>query len=266
VKTINIHTDQNVRIEIELASIAQRFAAAVLDVVILAAYFGIMSVIIAMVFLSEYRWGEEASSRWQLWEALYYIIVFLPFLLYTPLMEYFTKGQTIGKMAVGIRVVKTNGDNAEFRDYFTRWLFRPIEFYILNIVGIGFFMAVINIFVDVLLVLVSGRAQRLGDYMSNTVVVKKNPHRNYSLKDVLSIKTNDAHTPSFPNVVKFTDEDMMLIKRTIARVEKFQNPETKKFAIELANITAKELGLEQTPEKKLQFLKTVLDDYIVLTR
>lgn len=265
-KSITIHTDQNVRIEIELASIAQRFAAAVLDVIILAAYFSIMNIIIALVFINDFRWGDDNRATWQLWEAMYYIIVFLPFLLYTPMMEYFTKGQTIGKMAVGIRVVKTSGENAAFRDYFTRWLFRPIEFYILNIAGIGFFLGVVNIFVDVLLVLVSGRAQRLGDFMSNTVVIKKRPHRDYSLKDVLSIKSNENHIPVYPEVVKFTDEDMMLIKRTIARVEKFQNPETAKFAMQLADQTARELGLDKTPDKRLQFLKTVLDDYIVLTR
>ena len=59
---------------------------------------------------------------------------------------------------------------------------------------------------------------------------------------------------------------MMLIKRTIGRVESFQNAETKLFAVELANKTAEELGLQETPPKKLTFLKTVLDDYVVLTR
>jgi hypothetical protein len=181
-------------------------------------------------------------------------------------MEYLTKGQTIGKLALGIRVVKATGDNATFKDYFTRWLFRPVEFYILNIFGIGFFLVIVNGFFDALFALISGRSQRIGGFMSNTIVVRKNPLRDYSIRDVLSIKTNENHVATYPGVTKFTDDDMMLIKRTIGRVETFQNPETKLFAVELANKTAEELGLAETPQKKLMFLKTVLDDYVVLTR
>jgi hypothetical protein len=59
---------------------------------------------------------------------------------------------------------------------------------------------------------------------------------------------------------------MMLIKKTIARVEKHQNPETKQFAIALAQKTAEQLGMQQPPTKVMRFLRTVLDDYIVLTR
>jgi hypothetical protein len=58
----------------------------------------------------------------------------------------------------------------------------------------------------------------------------------------------------------------MLIKSTIDRVKKYQNDETKKFAIQLADKTAESIGLAETPEKKLSFLETVLNDYIVLTR
>lgn len=265
-KTITVKTDQNIEIELELASLAQRFAAVVLDVVILVVYFAIMSFIIAMIFINSYDFYNQDDSSEDFWMAVFYVIVYLPFLLYTPLMEYLTKGQTIGKLALGIRVVKATGDNATFKDYFTRWLFRPVEFYILNFFGIGFFLALINGFFDALFALVSGRSQRIGGFMSNTIVVRKNPLRDYSIKDVLSIKTNENHVATYPGVTKFTDDDMMLIKRTIGRVETFQNAETKLFAVELANKTAEELGLQETPKKKLTFLKTVLDDYVVLTR
>jgi uncharacterized RDD family membrane protein YckC len=266
VKTITVKTDQNIEIELELASLAQRFAAVVLDVVILVVYFALMTFIIAMVFLNSYDYYNQEANSEDFWLAVFYIIVYLPFLLYTPLMEYLTKGQTIGKLALGIRVVKATGDNATFKDYFTRWLFRPVEFYILNFFGIGFFLALINGFFDALFALISGRSQRIGGFMSNTIVVRKNPLRDYSIKDVLSIKTNENHVATYPGVTKFTDDDMMLIKRTIGRVESFQNTETKLFAVELANKTAEELGLQETPPKKLTFLKTVLDDYVVLTR
>jgi hypothetical protein len=59
---------------------------------------------------------------------------------------------------------------------------------------------------------------------------------------------------------------MLLIKNTIQRVRKYPNPETEKFAIELADETAKLLGLPETPSKRMEFLQVLLQDYVVLTR
>jgi hypothetical protein len=59
---------------------------------------------------------------------------------------------------------------------------------------------------------------------------------------------------------------MLLIKNTIQRVKANPNEETKRFAIELADRSAQLIGLEETPEKRLQFLQTLLQDYVVLTR
>jgi hypothetical protein len=59
---------------------------------------------------------------------------------------------------------------------------------------------------------------------------------------------------------------MMLVKNTITRVEKYRNENTKKLAISLAEKIAADLQLSEAPKKRLKFLKTVLNDYVVLTR
>jgi hypothetical protein len=102
--------------------------------------------------------------------------------------------------------------------------------------------------------------------MANTLVIRNRSSVRYSLKDVLSIKSQENYTPQYPNVVRFTDEDMLLVKNTIQRVKANPNPETKKFAIELADKSAKLIGLVETPPKRLKFLQTILHDYVVLTR
>ena len=58
----------------------------------------------------------------------------------------------------------------------------------------------------------------------------------------------------------------LLIKRTIQRVHMNPNPATKKLAVELAEESARLMGLEETPKKRLKFLQTLLQDYVVLTR
>lgn len=261
---LKLTTDQNVPIEVELAGIGQRLLAVLLDLVILMAYFLIMVVLIMLIFTTNFNLFEQES--FDFWTILFTLVVYLPFALYTPLMEYFTKGQTIGKMALGIRVTKVNGENATFKDYFTRWLFRPYEVYIFMIAVGGAFALVASFFFDTLISSISTKNQRIGDFMANTVVVRKKPKRIYTVQDILAIRSNENYDPTYVGVSMYTDEDMMLVKNVISRVEKYKNEATKSVAIELADKIAEDLKMEEKPEKKLKFLKTVLNDYIVLTR
>jgi uncharacterized RDD family membrane protein YckC len=263
-RSLQLTTDHNVPIDVELASVGQRVVAVLLDVIIMVAYVVIMSLIMSAIFISSFR--LENFGEMEVWKILFMIIVYLPFVLYTPLLEYLTKGQTIGKMAMGIRVTKLNGENAKFKEYFTRWLFRPLEFYILLFASGGILLLLASAFFDILIASVSGSNQRIGDFMANTVVVRKNPNRAFSIQDVLAIKSNKNYDPTYRNVTMYTDEDMMLVKNTITRVEKYRNENTKKLAISLAEKIANDLQLPEVPEKRLKFLKTVLNDYVVLTR
>ncbi|HIP32948.1 MAG TPA: RDD family protein [Crocinitomicaceae bacterium] len=179
-------------------------------------------------------------------------------------MEYLTHGQSLGKYILGIRVVTVDGERPGLREVFTRWIFKgdflwiSADFFVLFWFGIGL--------MGIVYVGTSRRNQRIGDVMANTIVIRNKSSINYSLKDVLAIKSQDNYTPQYPQAVRFTDEDMLLIKNTIQRVKLYPNDETKRFAIELADKSANLLDLEETPKKRLQFLQTLLQDYVVLTR
>lgn len=240
-KTIEFTTGQHVKIEYELASTGIRVAASVIDLFAIFIYCFIVNVTLSVSFTN-----QSSPLAW--------FFIDLPFFMYSPVSEYLTKGQSLGKYCVGIRVVKVTGENAGFREYFTRWIFRVVDMWF----GAGF--------LAILFSSTSERRQRLGDVMANTVVISKRSSQPYSLRNILSIRDQSSHEPTYHNVVRFTDEDVMLIKNTIQRVEKYPNEETKKFTIELAHTTARLIGLEQTPEKKMEFLRTVLLDYVVLTR
>src|SRR5690554_501202 len=256
---LKLTTDQNVPIEVELASIGQRLLAVLLDVVILVSYFFIMMILIMIIFSTNFSIFDQHS--YDFWVIFFSIMVYLPFVLYTPMMEYFTKGQTIGKMALGIRVTKVNGENAKFKDYFTRWLFRPYEMYIFMIAFGGIMALIASFFFDTLISSISSKNQRIGDFMANTVVVRKRPKKVYSIRDILAIRSNQNYTPQYLGVSMYTDEDMMLVKNVISRVEAYKNKATKELAIELADKIADDLKMEETPKKKLKFLKTILNHY-----
>jgi uncharacterized RDD family membrane protein YckC len=249
-KTISFTTSQFVTIDYELASPVYRAVAAFLDVIFLLIYMAIASYIISMNLFDVNM--NVVQDRWSL---LSIFLLRLPWLLYSPVIEYLTNGRSLGKLIMGIRVVKSNGETAGLREYFTRWIFRIIDIWV---GGFGF-----------LALLVSGtteKRQRIGDIMADTVVIKVKDTQIYQLRDVLSIKSSDNHVPTYPNVIRFSDEDMLLIKNTILRVQRYPNQSNKDFAIQLADETARLIGLSETPQKRMEFLKTVLQDYVVLTR
>ncbi|XOV66015.1 MAG: RDD family protein [Fluviicola sp.] len=259
-KSVEFVSAQNVKVEYEYATVIQRTTAAIIDATTVAVYLIIMFMIIGGI-----------NSKYTL--LLELLIMKLPWIFYHPILEYLTHGQTLGKYAIGIRVVTTDGERPGLREIFTRWLFKGHFFWIafsffapfenllmLGLIHIGF--GVIGFMYSS----VSDKKQRMGDVMAGTIVIKDKSAVRYSLRDVLSIKSQKNYTPEYPNVIRFTDEDMLLIKNTIQRVRKYPNSETKKFAIELADESARLIGLEKTPDKRLKFLQTLLQDYVVLTR
>jgi uncharacterized RDD family membrane protein YckC len=244
-KTIDIITSHNVGIDYEAASVMNRGVASILDLLVMGAYF------LIILFISA-AFGVETWD-FSLAAMIFYILM-LPIFFHSVLLEYLLKGQTVGKLAMGIRVIRLNGENARLSDYAMRWAFRIIDFWISAGSVAAIFIASTE------------KGQRLGDILAQTAIVKNKPEQVYSIKDILNIMDRSKHEPTYMGVAKFTDEDMILIKNAISRVQKYPNEPHKQLVRELATKAAKELNLGEVPEKKLTFLKTLLQDYIVLTR
>ncbi|MBK6951563.1 MAG: RDD family protein [Crocinitomicaceae bacterium] len=244
-KTIDIITSHNVGIDYEAATVMNRGVASFLDLLVMLAYY-------LIVFFVSLAFGLETWD-FSMATVIFYILM-LPVLFYSVLMEYLLKGQTVGKLAMGIRVIKLNGENATLSDYAMRWAFRIIDFWISAGSVAAIFIASTE------------KGQRLGDILAQTAIVKNKPEQVYSIKDILNIMDRSKHEPTYLGVAKFTDEDMILIKNAISRVQKYPNEPHKQLVRELATKAAQELKLNEVPEKKLTFLKTLLQDYIVLTR
>jgi uncharacterized RDD family membrane protein YckC len=219
VKTVDVITAHNISIDYEAASLASRGVALFLDLLIITVYTAIMSQIIAIT-----TFGASEGVI-----ILLYIIVLIPVTFYSLLFEYLLKGQTVGKMAMGIRVVNLNGENATLNDYTLRWTFRIIDFWF-SAGAIG------SLFIST-----TEKGQRLGDVLAQTAVVRNKPEQVYSIRDILNIKDRTKHEPTYLAVSKFTDEDMILIKNAINRVKRYPNDAHKDLVRELAKRAADEL-------------------------
>jgi uncharacterized RDD family membrane protein YckC len=253
--TINFESSQYVSVEFALASAGQRLLAAFLDMVIFIIYFIVMVAFFgeAMIFSA----NTYADFFWLL-------LIKVPWILYNPLCEYFMHGQTVGKYIVGIRVTTINGERPKLKEVFTRWMFKGDFLWVSTnfLVIIWFVMGIVSITI----IGFSKYRQRMADMLANTIVIKIKNTDLYTLKDVLSLKDSMTHEVLYPQVSRFTDDDMMLIKNTILRLRKNPSPATIQFGKELCDETARLMGLEPISSKRMEFLEQVLQDYVVLTR
>jgi hypothetical protein len=167
-------------------------------------------------------------------------------------------------MVVGIRVLKLNGHRVGFKEVMTRWFFRG-DFLWISANFLILLLPLLNI-IDAFICGLSINNQRIGDTLAGTIVVKTKSTQNYTLNDVLKIQTNENFTPSYPQVVRFTDEDMIYIKNCIQQIKRYKNKNLEELISKIANESARLMGLEQTPKEHLKFLETLLNEYVVLTR
>ena len=242
-KNIEIITSQNVVLQYELAGLKERALAFMIDLVCLTISISILSAIGASIF------SESETAM-----GVFGILLFCVFIFYSLCFELWNKGQSIGKMAMRIQVIKMAGGHATFSDYAARWVFRLIDIYS----SLG---AIASI-----LILSSSKAQRIGDVVANTAVVKTVPKMDLDLERLLFIHQASTYTPRYQQARKLQEEDALLIKLTLDRYRKFRNDAHEEAIELLAQKIKKVLDIDNAESDQPHFLQTVLQDYVVLTR
>jgi uncharacterized RDD family membrane protein YckC len=242
-KNIEIKTTQNVVLQYELANLRDRIVAFLIDMVCLGVGISLLSGIGFNIFVF------SGTAR-----AIFGIFLSCIFIFYSFALESLNHGQSIGKMALRIQVIKTVGGKGTFSDYAERWVFRMIDIYF-SFGGIAS-----------ILIASSSKAQRIGDIVANTAVVKLIPNTDLKLKDLLSIHSQESYKLTYIQAKQLMEEDALLIKATLDRHRKFNN-EAHEEAIELLTEKIKNvLGVERLQKTDRLFLQTILNDYVVLTR
>jgi uncharacterized RDD family membrane protein YckC len=242
-KNIEIITSQNVVLQYELADLRERAIAFLIDMVCL---------IVSLSIFSAIGGGILSGSETAL--AVFWVLISCVFIFYSLAFELWNNGQSIGKKAMRIQVIKMAGGRATFSDYVARWVFRLIDIYF----SLG---AIASI-----LVVSSSKAQRIGDVVANTAVVKMVPKMDLDLKDLLTIHKSNATTPQYTQAKRLHEEDALLIKQTLERHRRFRN-DAHDEALELLVLRIKNvLDIDHVEGDHVRFLHTVLQNYIILSR
>lgn len=232
---IEVRTAQNIVLRYELASVTDRILAFIVDLLIT----GFFSSIIGLVVRDE---------------TFKYLLLVPMFFLYHLLFELFFNGQSPGKRLLKIRVIDLSGETFTVKAVIIRWALRLID------IGISFSS------VAILCILGSNKNQRLGDVLANTGVIKISRQHHVQLESLESLNNLD-HNVQYPKVIRFSEEDILLIKEAIEHHQSFQSEESTRllFALRQKVIETLEIPSPKNPNT-IGFLRDVLKDYVFLTR
>lgn len=229
-----VETGQNVIIKQEVANVGERIAAQLLDYVIIFSYFIVISVISDNIF----HWSDGD---------VFLVIAFIPVFFYSVLSETFMQGQSLGKKALKIKVVKVDGAQATIGSYIVRWLFRLVD---------------VNIFyglIAIITIAVNGKGQRLGDIVAKTSVISLK--RTKKIDDTIYVEIPDNYSLIYPEVDVLNDADIKTIKDVIKQYKKdVTGPIGTSMLKKTVEAIKKKTGII-TNEIPLKFLENVLKDY-----
>lgn len=241
---LTINTTQNVTINFTAASIGHRLLAFGVDLLIMIAY------IISVFMLLHYSgllaivqgmdgWSQMAVNS----------LIFIPVMFYSLIFETFFEGQSLGKKLVRIKVVKIEGYQASFGDYLIRWLLRLIDIVISS--GVVGFVAIV----------VNSKAQRLGDMAAGTSVITL--RNNVNISSTILEEINDDYKPTYPLVIKLSDNDVRIIKENFIRAKAGHDRDLMtKLVDKIESVT----DIKNQSGNQVDFINTILKDYNFYTQ
>ena len=234
---LQINTTQNVKILFTAAGAGERLLAFAIDTAIKIGYVLVLNWTFGF-FENMDEWSQIAINT----------VLSFPVMFYTLLLESLLDGQTIGKRALKIRVVKIDGYQASLADYVIRWIFRIVDIYIF---GIGFFVMLFN-----------KKKQRLGDMAAGTAVIALRDKVNISHTILEELKVD--YVPTYPNVIKLSDNDARIIKDTFTAAKLAKDYST---LIKLRNKLVEVVDIKDIKQKTdIEFIDVILKDYNYYTQ
>lgn len=235
-QTIGIETAQNVVVQHEIASLGDRIVAYIFDALVLGAWL-IFLAILVIISIDNDPSGIAIG--------ILVVLALIPYLFYHLVCEITMDGQSIGKRARKIRVSRVDGGQPRIGQYLLRWVLRPID---------GFY------YVGLVVILINGKGQRLGDLAAGTTVVSLKPR--LRLQDTLMTDVKPQHQVRFPESVRLNDAQVALVKEVLNNFKVGNRSELLREMAEKVSLAIGNTGSGQSPE---EFLRAVLQDYVHLT-
>jgi len=243
---VKLDTGFNIEVDFPISPFHRRLFAWIIDLVVMFAYSWTMSRLIDFVFKWKYpQWLP--------------IFVGLPVLFYHLAFEVLCNGQSIGKMAMSIKVISEEGGQPSLSQYLIRWVFRLADLpaWILATIVAGElpWWCSLLVFSGLGAVIFTKKSQRIGDLVAGTIIIDTKTQTSW--QDTVFTELESDYHPSFPAVMKLSDKDINTLKSIIDTVRKKSDYE---LGFRIAERIKTKLQI-RTDKPSLEFLETLLKDY-----
>jgi uncharacterized RDD family membrane protein YckC len=159
VQVYDVVTGEAVPLDLRTAQLPSRLTAAFLDLLVMAGAYLLVILALLQAGLDDV---DDALAA-----GISVVLLVLVFLGYPVVMETLTRGRSLGKMALGLRVVRDDGGPISFRHALVRGLTG------LAIERPGLFLLSLGPAVGMVVSMLSERGKRLGDMAAGTVVLQE---------------------------------------------------------------------------------------------
>jgi uncharacterized RDD family membrane protein YckC len=227
---VKLDTGFNIEVEFPITPFHKRLIAWIIDLIIGFSYLWVADLIL----------DQLAGPFWR--EREWIVILYsLPPLFYHLLMEIGLNGQSIGKMAMNIKVITLEGGQPSLSQYLLRWMFRLVD---IGLLFPGFFS-----------VILSGRSQRIGDIVAGTIVIDTKERTTW--QDTIFTEVESNYQPRYKQVMQLSDKDINTLKGFIEMIRKKNDHE---MAFRISERIQNKLNIRSNQDP-YDFLQTLMKDY-----
>jgi uncharacterized RDD family membrane protein YckC len=253
-----VDTPENIEFAYDIAGIGSRFLAAIIDTFLIGMAELILGFIVG-VAIARSGFADRVDSTESIFLAVGSILAFVILWGYYIVFELVWNGQSPGKRAIGLRVVREGGRPLTFVNSAIRNLIRLVDF-LPAFYGIG----VVVMFVD-------RRARRFGDLAGGALVVKE--RRGVTLESLTAQSSvlpaaqpgQPLQQPTLPNVHLLNDQDYNLVQEFLRRRSELGRDARARLGGQIASGLQARLGLPQGGDVE-RFLQYVATEYQLLKR
>lgn len=243
---VKLDTGFNIEVDFVITPFHKRLFAWGIDIVILYSYYLVGKKLFGDLFRGD---GME-------WVA---VLFGLPPLFYHLICETLINGQSVGKKAMGIKVITKDGGQPTLSQYLIRWVFRLADFPIWVFAAIIYsalpWWCAIFLFAGIACVIITPHSQRLGDLVAGTIIIDTRTHTSW--EDTVFTELEGNYQPRFPQVMQLSDKDINTLKSIIGAVKKKSDYD---LSMRIGERIKSKLHIE-SDQDSLEFLETLLKDY-----
>lgn len=234
---VSLVTPESVELEFTLAGIGNRIYAILVDYTILLmgsilfwTVWGIFSYQL-LTYLEQAELDYSGLSLWLL--AIGLLLFFIGTTAYFVGFEVLRQGQTPGKRAAKIRVIRDDGRPIGLAQAVLRSLIQPIDFFL---------------FLGAFLIFFGKREKRLGDWAAGTVVIQENRANQRAITLSDAAKSFAVDLPQQANLAKLQPDQFAVISEYLQRRSFMSRLAEAELSLNLARQVRSVIQLETIPD------------------